>query len=152
MITLAIGLLLIVYGIRRLNELNQGKIIFIILSGIACCICALVIPIEGYNAPVLTNEVVLLPLKSEETQEIYYVEKNNSVFIYAYDNSQKYGLDGGAYEEDRVSGIIKIYESAECKVPILKVFSTSRKDSWFTLCPMYTTKEYIFYIPEGTTK
>lgn len=155
MITLAVGILLAVYVAKCWQKMSEGKITFCIVTAIVCGIFALLIPVEGCSTA-LKSETVLLPLKvEEEPGKVYYVQEDdrNGNYLYAYDNSEKYGLSGGAYEEKKIYGYpVKIYESADCKTPILKVFVTKPKSIWYTFAVASTSYEYVFYIPVGTTK
>lgn len=108
------------------------------------------LPLEGYDHPECKKTVELIPLRRKEKREKYYVQMFDKKAIYAFDNSDKYDLDGGAYEEKVQRGKIKVYESSKCETPVLKVMVTTPKVGIFALAPFSTKKEYIFYVPEGT--
>lgn len=111
----------------------------------------IMLPIEGFEEREETEEVELLKLKRGDKRHTYYLEmvgKNKVVF--AYDNSEMYDLDDIAYEEGFRKGNIKIYETDNCKEPILKTFVTEPQRVIFTFAPFSTKREYVFYVPEGT--
>lgn len=110
----------------------------------------LVLPVEGFRERE-SDVLSIIPLKRGTNDHAYYIEiisKNKVVF--AYDNSDMYDLNGGAYEEDFRKGTIKIYESRNCNKPVLKSYVTRPNRECFTFAPFSTKKEYVFYIPEGS--
>lgn len=156
MITLAVGILLVVYVVKCWRNMAEWKITFCVIMAFVCGILSLLVPVEGLNT-MLESEKILLALKVEENSEnVYYVQDDdeNNTYLYAYDNSEKYGLNGGAYQEAKIyySSSVKIYESADCEVPILKVFVTKPKSMWYTFAVASTSREYVFYVPVGTVK
>lgn len=115
-------------------------------------------PLQGYNAPKLSKEIELLPLKEvDESENVCYIDKymrkEEVLFLrYAYDNSKAYNLGGVAYEEKYVRWkYSKIYESKDCSKPILKIYVAKAKKGLFTY-DLFKTREYeyVFYVPEGT--
>lgn len=153
MLTLAIAILTGVYIFKNWDSITAAKSTFLGVAAAIFAIASLLIPLEGELDAALKNEEILLPLVMEDnSDETFYVSKNQSgVYRYAYDNSEKYGLNGGAYEEERLSGSsVKVYESAECQTPILKVFVTEPRSTWYTFATYWANYEYVFYIPVGT--
>lgn len=152
MITIIIAVILIVYVAKnyyRLDELIAGLGIF---AAIVLIICGIVVPMAGFTDPV-EETIELMPLRLEEaTDKEYYLEYKDGYYHYAYDNSKEYGLSGDAYEEDSVhsSSNVKIYESEDCTVPILKTYKSKSKISWYSLAGMWDSEEYIFYVPLNT--
>ena len=115
-----------------------------VLSGILLLI--IVLPVEGFHETE-KEDIELMRLKRGKKGQTYYLEitgKNKVVF--AYDNSDKYDLDGGAYEEDFRKGKVKVYESNECEEPVLRTFITRPVRDMFTIAPFSTKKEYVFYV------
>ncbi len=116
----------------------------------AICLLLLLLPIEGFEETE-KDDIELIRLKRGKNDHTYYIEiigKNKVIF--AYDNSDMYDLNGGAYEEDFRKGKIKVYESSECEEPILRSYTTRPSREFFTFAPFSTKREYVFYVPEGT--
>lgn len=108
------------------------------------------IPIGGYKKPEEVAQLCILKLRRNTAgNKTYYVHKQGDRYIYALDNRAKYNLDGLAYEESFVQGNIKIYESEECNVPVMKVFEIKPNDD-ISVAPFSKKTEYIFYLPRGT--
>ncbi|MBQ8044317.1 MAG: hypothetical protein IJ272_09290 [Clostridia bacterium] len=111
----------------------------------------LILPVEGFEKKKqIGKDIHLLKLKRGSKEDTYYVETKHNKAIYAYDNSEAYNLFGGAYEENYRKGDIKVYESEQCKSPILRDFVTKPSREFFTFAPFSTKREYVFYVPEGT--
>jgi len=120
----------------------------IILSAIFLLLVLL--PIEGFHKPQV-DTLELMRLKRGKNEHTYYIEMlGKDKVIFAYDNSDMYDLDGGAYEEGIRKGKIKVYESKVCVEPILKTYITKPVRDLFTFAPFSTKREYVFYVPEGT--
>lgn len=114
-------------------------------------ILCILLPIEGFHSPYEAEQIELLKLKRGSKKQTYYIEEiDSNHVVFAYDNSEEYELDGVAYEEGLKKGDIKIYESEECKEPILKTFVIEPSREIFTFAPFSTKKTYVFYVPEGT--
>jgi len=114
------------------------------------CLLTLLLPVEGFHEREC-DELELMKLKRGTKDHTYYIElvgKNKVVF--AYDNSDMYDLNGGAYEEDFRKGKIKVYESRECDEPVLKSYISRPVREVVTFAPFSTKREYVFYVPEGT--
>ena len=108
------------------------------------------LPIGGFKEPQEVKKVFIEKLRiSPINNRVYYVRKKGNRYIYAWDNRGRYQLDGLAYEEAYVSGKVKIYESGDCKVPIMKVFKVKPNDN-ISFAPFSTKTEYVFYLPMGT--
>ena len=108
------------------------------------------LPIEGFHKPQV-DTLELMRLKLSNKGQTYYLWRlENNKILFAYDNSDMYDLDGGAYEEDVRKGKIKVYESEYCEEPILKTYITRPKRDFFTFAPFSTKTEYVLYVPEGT--
>ena len=109
------------------------------------------LPVEGFHETE-TDTLEIMKLKMSTKERTYYLWrlKNNKI-LFVYDNSEEYGLGDGAYQKDSVYGSsdVKIYESEECVTPILKIFKTKSKISWYSLAGMWDETEYVFYIPVG---
>ncbi len=152
MITIIIGVILICYVLKKYDEFDEALIGVGIVAGIVLIICGILVPMAGFTEP--TEETVeLMPLRLEqELDKEYYLEYRNGYYHYAYDNSEEYGLGGGAYQNDSVynDSNVKVYESEECTTPILKIYRSKSKISWYSLAGMWDDTEYVFYIPVGT--
>lgn len=151
MITIIIAVLLLVYIIKNHYRLSESLIVFGSTAAIVLVICAILVPMAGFTEPVEMT-VELMPLRLEQaTDKEYYLEYNSKdgYYYYAYDNSEEYGLSGGAYEKECVhsTSSVKIYESEDCTTPILKRYKSKSKISWYSLAGMWSSEEYVFYIP-----
>lgn len=154
MITLLIAIILIVFVSKNANRMEEVLIIVGITVGIILATCSILVPMAGFTEPVVET-IELMPLRlGEEEDKEYYIRAEGSYYYYAYDNSAKYGLSGGAYEEKSVikSSEVKIYESEDCTTPILKVIKRKSKISLYSFAGMWSSTEYIFYIPLDTQK
>lgn len=151
MITILIGIILIVFAIKNYDNLAEELFALALIVGGIIIVCGVLIPMAGFTEPTV-QEIELLPLKlEEETDKTYYTKYQNGYYLYAYDNSGKYGLSGTAYEQSKVqNNNLKIYESEDCTTPILKIFKSKSKISWYSLAGMWSDEEYVFYIPVGT--
>lgn len=151
MISLLIAVILIVYLIKNGSRLGEELFGFGFVVAIVFIVCGILVPMAGFTEPV-EQTIELMPLRlDQETDKDYYIEYKDGYYYYAFDNSEEYGLDGGAYEREGIpNSSVKIYESEECTVPILKTFNSKSKISWYSLAGMWSSKKYIFYIPMGT--
>ena len=152
MITILVGIIIFVYLYKNSYRFDEGLIAGGIVVGIVLTICGILVPMDGFSEPVVV-EKTLMPLRlDQETDETYYLKKSNGNYVYAYDNSERYGLSGCAYEQDSIgaSYSTKVYESEECTTPILKIFTTKSKISWYSVAGMWKNEEYVFYVPMGT--
>ncbi len=152
MITILIGIILIVYLIKNAHKLDEVLIALGCVVSIVIIICGILVPMAGYTEP-MVETIELMPLRLEQaTDKVYYIKEKDNYYYYAYDNSEEYGLAGGAYEESSVykGSTVKLYESEECVTPLLKVFKTKSKVSWYTFAGMWEEEEYVFYIPLAT--
>ena len=113
----------------------------------------LIIPVEGFMGRNCIAETELIPLRCasyKDKDKTYYVYKCGKYYTFAYDNSEEFDLCGDAYEEKRVTGKVKVYESRECKKPLLKEFKNKPMRGFITFAPFSTKREYVFYIPKDT--
>lgn len=138
-----------------------GAIICVVLfavglwaAGVVCAVLivlALFLPTEGFKESELVQETDLIKLKrSNFGNNCYYVQRKNKKATYAFDNRDKYDLEGVAYEEASVKGKIKIYESQDCKRPVIKAYVIEPNREFITFAPFSTRVEYVFYVPEGS--
>lgn len=112
----------------------------------------LVLPIQGFYSPSAeTMDIIKLNKGkySKPLENTYYVYKNKNTVIYAHDVREKYNLPAEIYEEVKLRGKVKIFESEECKKPILKVYTKVTKRGDFTFAP-FDVVEYVFFVPKGT--
>ena len=143
MITIFIGLLCLIPG--GLIGGWIGLIIVAILTGIL-----LLLPLEGYDEPEEIEEIKLLKLKKySDCGKCCYVQKIKNEAKFAFDNSETYDISFVAYEEKRVFGRIKVYESEKCQEPVLRIFKSIPNRVAFTFAP-FPKREYVFLLPEGT--
>ena len=144
MITLIIGIVGIFLGAVIGGWI--GSILVMLLTA-----TLVMLPLEGYYARNLKLEIPLLKLnRPVNGGACIYAEKYKHKVIVAYDNRNVYDIEFEAYEEKTVWRNIKIYESVECKYPVLRVFvSTPRRDMW-TFC-FIKRVENIILVPKGTT-
>lgn len=152
MITILLGIVIIIYISKNIHELVEDAFFVGLFVSIALIICGILVPMAGFTQPT-ENVIKLIPLRLEqETDTQYYLEYKDGYYYYAFDNSEEYGLAGDAYESGSIykSTNVKVYESQECTTPILKVFSEKSKISWYSLAGMWSSKEYVFYIPVDT--
>lgn len=153
MITIILGVIVIWYVLKKFDMYyDEGVIAGGIIVGAILIVCGILAPMAGFTAPVETS-VELMPLRLEQaTDKEYYIQESNSYYYYAYDNSEEYGLNGGAYQEANLlkESKVKVYESEECTTPILKSYKSKSRISWYSLAGMWSDEEYVFYIPVGT--
>ena len=107
-------------------------------------------PLHGFEEKVCVEEIELVALQDIEEEGIYFVERDHRMgsCTYAYSTKDEYTLDGETYNEKTVT-TFKIYESADCTKPVLKVFESKAKFGLFSF-GFYTKTEYVFFIPENT--
>ena len=152
MITIIIGVILIYYVLKKYDVFDEILVGVGITAGIVMIICGILVPMAGFTEP--TEEVMeLMPLRLEQVvDKEYYLEYENGYYHYAYDNSEEYNLGGGAYQNASVykNSSVKVYESENCTTPILKIYRSKSKISWYSLAGMWSDTEYVFYIPVGT--
>ena len=118
---------------------------------IAICILITFFPLEGFK-PRTCKEITLIKLRrTGRTKDSIFIEKKGKKVIYAYDNREKYDVDGVAYEETFVKGNIKIYEVENCKTPCLKIFKTRPIRELVATAPFATRIEYVFIIPTSNS-
>lgn len=120
-------------------------------AGFACLgitLLLLALPIEGFEKRKLERQLTLLKLK-EYSQDIFIIKQKDKV-KFAFNNKDEFDIDGIAYEEETVSGNIKIYEDKECETPILKVYVQKPSVGFFSLTPFFVKRQYVFYIPYGS--
>ena len=141
--TLMIGVVLLIVG--ALIGGWTGVIIVVILTGIL-----VLLPLEGYEEPEQIAEIKLLKLKKyNECGKTRYVERIKNEARFAFDNHERYNVNFEAYEEKSILGRIKVYESEECKAPVLRIFKFTPNRAVFTFAP-FSKKEYVFLLPQGT--
>lgn len=121
------------------------------IAVLAVTLVLLFIPLEGYENKQV-NRIKLLQLEDPLNPDaVYYLELGKNKAVYAFDNSKAYDIPTVASERKTVRGKIRVYESAECKEPMLKLIEQKpiRKEG-FAFAFFATKKEYIFYVPKGT--
>lgn len=145
MITLYIAIVPIVLG-----SVIGGWLGFILMMIIAAVL--VMSPLEGYYARQLESEIPLLKLKRpvNSSGACIYAEKYKRKAIIAYDNRDTYDIGFEAYEEMTLWRNIKIYESDECKQPILRVFVSDPKREMWTFC-FIKRVENVLLLPKDTT-
>lgn len=152
MITILIGVIILAYVIKNFGKIDEFFVGGGVALGMIIIVCGILVPMAGFTEPV-EETTELMPLRLEqENDKQYYLECKGEYYYYAYDNSEQYSLDGGAYEETSIyrHSKVKVYESEQCTTPVLKVFKIKSKISWYSLAGMWDEKEYVFYIPFGT--
>ena len=144
MITIVIGfVLLIVAGLI----VGWGGVVAVI----AVTTAIILLPVEGFEERECTNEVPLIRLKRSTSKEkVYYLEKHRGKVIFAFDNCDAYDINFEAYEEDTIRGNIKIYESEQCKSPVVRVFKSEPVHTQIWTFAPFQRIEYVFLIPKGT--
>lgn len=143
MATIFAGIILLILG-----GAIVGWIGFFI--ALALIVVLILMPLEGYEERDLEDEIPLIKLKRFENEGgVYYAEKSKYRLTIAYDNRETYDIDYEAYEEKTVVGIIKIYESEECREPTLRTFKSIPSRDAFTFCP-FNKIEYVLMVPKDT--
>ena len=120
---------------------------FFISAGIVLVLA--LIPFEGFKTFECINTIELIKLRRNDGKR-YFIQRKGRKVIYAYDNREQYGLYGEVYEQKKIRGNIKIYESEECDRPLLKIFKSSPSRELLALALIPSRKKYIFYVPMGT--
>lgn len=113
------------------------------------------LPLEGFEDPQceLVNIIKINAenLYNDSEQDIYLV-KDEKYVTYARDISNKYDINAELYDEVKVnlkSKNVRIFESDECKKPILKIYTSDSDGGDWCFCP-FATREYVFFVPKGS--
>lgn len=141
-----------IYGLG-LRKIGDGEITSLISIPIVVTIFIIPLsiwaPLQGFEEKECVEEIQLVALQDREQEGVYFVEKDvYGVYTYAYSTKDEYDLEGDTYNEKDLNRV-KIYQSPDCTIPVLKVFESKAKFGIFSF-GFYTETEYVFFIPEGT--
>lgn len=111
------------------------------------------LPLEGFEDSEceLVNIIKINDenLNNDSEQDIYLV-KDEKYVTYARDISNKYDINAELYDEVKVKlKNLRIFESEECKKPILKIYTRDSLCGDWCLCP-FDIREYVFFVPKGS--
>ena len=156
MLTILITLVVVVGVIRFAEDISELLLTVLTIILVVGVFMGVFVPLQGYEEPVLVKEIKLVTLSNSTvpqggTKGIFYVSISaDNVYSYRYEVDDKYGISGKSYKVSTVSKNVIEVESAECEVPVLKVYNRKGKKGLFTFAVLTDETEYVFYVPEGT--
>ena len=118
--------------------------LFAIFGLAVILLLGIIFPLQGYEKPVLEEEIELVSINVNQEDEPVYVIKSNGAYSYMYEG-------GKYYKIERVPSEYVIEEkSKDCKKPVLKIYYIKARKGIWSFAKGCDKTTYVFYVPEGT--
>lgn len=142
MLILIFGLIALIGCCSIVEKYVMNKTVgyaFCLILAILVLAFSLFIPVAGYKDTRLVKEIKLNAFAGEE--EVYVIKDSWNKYLYKY----------GIYIEE-VRGNVKVNESEDNVVPVLKVYRSEARRYLITFAAYADKTEYVFCIPPDTIK